>query len=667
MSYRPGVSRIFGFTFLMMAFGLPASAQTATAAPPRRPDHRLQPARPSAERSVSLRKLAGCEATASYIAEAAVETVLSYRYNRWFMTPWAGGAEDGTRTDLPDDYTTTNNQEQGVDELDIVKTNGTHLFATEGGTLHILGSWPAAATRELAAVPSADAAYGLFLHENLVLVASQAWNPEVGLLRPSGGTRLELFDVTDPAAPRSVRTIDVEGWLADARLIDGHLYAVLTSYVELPSVLWDLAWRDDLGLPDLPWDADDAERERVLAEARAILAPLVREVISEYDVRELLPQVRDWSPDDPDAQASPLLQCSALYRPPQVSSLGVLSVLHLDLNDNGPITATGVMADGWTVYASATSLYVAQTSNWWWWGWAPQEMTTTIHKFELDPADANPVSYVASGQVDGWLLDQFALSEHDGHLRVATTEFDWWWGTTANDEPASLVTVLADDGEGTLRQTGRLGGLGPGEQIYAVRFMGDTGFVVTFRQVDPLYTLDLSDPSRPTVVGELEVTGYSSYLHPIGDGWLLAVGMEADEEGRVLGLSVSVFDVRDLAEPRLAHRYVVEGDEDSWSWSEALSDHHAFTYHRGVLSIPAYISGPEGRFSGLIVLAVDPESGISELGRIDHLDLAGDDYGAWMRRSVYIEDAVYSLSSAGVKVNDLHNPAIEYARVVFGE
>ena len=347
----------------------------------------------------------------------------------------------------------------------------------------------------------------------------------------------------------------------------------------------------------------------------------------------------------------------------------MLSVLHFDLDDHGPVTATGLIADGWTIYASQKSLYAAQTSHSWsgWWGWSPTEMTTVIHKFELDPSRPSPVRYAASGSVDGWILDQFALSEHDGYLRVATTEFDWWWGRTPDEEQASSVTVLADDGWGKLREVGHVGGLGPGERIFAVRFMGAKGYVVTFEQVDPLYTLDLSESTEPKVVGELKVTGFSSYLHPIGDDWLLAVGMEADEEGRVQGLAVSVFDVRDFADPKLAHRYLIEGDDDFWSWSEALNDHHAFTYHRGILSIPAYISGAEGRFNGLLVLAVDPEDGIWELGRIDHQDLGKSDEHVWMRRSVYIEDAIYSLSSAGVKVNSLHNPEVELANVPFGE
>jgi uncharacterized secreted protein with C-terminal beta-propeller domain len=500
-------------------------------------------------------------------------------------------------------------------------------------------------------------------------VVSQAWSEDADFLFEFGGTRLELLDVSDPSSPVVLRTIDVEGWLVDTRLIDGDLYAVVRSYIDLPGELWDLAWREDIGLPDLPWDATDLERERVLAEARVILKPHVNEIMDRYPTEEMLPRLRDETPHAPETGPRQLLECGSIYRPAEISDWSILSVLHLGLDQDGPVTATGLIAEGWTVYASKANLYVAQTSNsWsWWWGWAPAEMTTVIHKFRLDPSASEPVRYFASGEVKGWILDQFSLSEYDGHLRVATTEFDWWWGATPDAEPTSSVTVLADNSHGELQTVGRVGGLGPGERIFAVRFMGSKAYVVTFEQIDPLYTLDVSDPTEPKVIGELEVTGFSSYLHPIGGDFLLAVGQEADEEGRVIGLAVSIFDVRDFANPTLAHRYLIEGDDDTWSWSEALHDHHAFTYHRGVLSIPVYIGGAGGRFSGLLVLAVDPEDGIHELGRIDHQDLSGAEDRAWMRRSVYIEDAIYSLSSAGVKVNSLHNPEVELAKVPFEE
>jgi uncharacterized secreted protein with C-terminal beta-propeller domain len=663
-------SAVLTASLCLAALSLAASPDTVSRRERSRrvPARRIGPAAP-VTRSSALSALQSCDEVRASLVDAAVERVLEYRYGGWFLVPWAG-AEDGREvSDVPSDYTTTNTQERGVDELDIVKTNGTHLYAVEGDQLHILQSWPADATSEVATAGAGNQSTGLFLRNDRVLVASQVWEEKSAFPFRIGGTRLELMDVKDPSSPVVLRTVDVEGSLVDARLIDGHLYAVIRSYIELPGELWDLAWRDDLGLPEIPWDVSEDERERDLAEAREILRPFVAEIVDRYPFEDMSPQILDRTPYDPDPAPEPLFDCGSLYRPAQTSDWAFLSILHLDLDQDGPVDAIGLIADGWTVYASATSLYVAQTSNvWaWWWGWMPAEMTTSIHKFELDPSLPEPVRYAASGEVDGWILDQFSMSEFEGYLRVASTEFDWWWGTTPDEEPASSVTVLGDDGRGNLQQVGHVGGLGPGEQIHAVRFIGDKGYVVTFEQIDPLFTIDLGDPATPEVVGELEVTGFSSYLHPIGDDWLLAVGQEADEEGRVLGLAVSIFDVRDFANPVLAHRYLIEGDENSWSWSEALSDHHAFTYHRGVLSIPIYVSGAEGRFSGLLVLAVDPDRGIWELGRVDHQDLGTSNHHAWMRRSVYIEDAIYSLSSAGVKVNSLLNPEVELAKVPFGE
>ena len=192
-------------------------------------------------------------------------------------------------------------------------------------------------------------------------------------------------------------------------------------------------------------------------------------------------------------------------------------------------SVASVMSGGDTVYASTDRLYVA---NHRWIDSDDEEisgLTTHIHRFGMGGPEG-PV-YEASGSVEGFLLDQFAMSEHDGYLRVASTSAPPWW--RSDEEPDSRVDVLERNGR-ELRVVGSVGGLGRGERIYAVRFMGDVGYVVTFRETDPLYTIDLSDPHDPEVVGELKILGYSAYLHPIGDGLLLGVGQDADEEGRVM-------------------------------------------------------------------------------------------------------------------------------------
>jgi hypothetical protein len=253
----------------------------------------------------------------------------------------------------------------------------------------------------------------------------------------------------------------------------------------------------------------------------------------------------------------------------------MLTVLTLNLagdklGTGDPVT---IVADGNMVYSNGPSLYVVNDNRWRVQPLAlrvlpngspavrpsPPQPRTEIYQF--DTSGTGRPKYLGAGSVPGYVLNQYALSDWQGNLRVATTSGD-----------ASTVSVLHRSGQ-TLRQVGSVGGLGKGQRIYAVRFDAGVGYVVTFRQTDPLYTLDLRDPAHPTVTGSLEINGYSAYLHPLGNGRLIGVGQEADANGRVQGTQVSLFDVSDPAAPhRLAQFHVQYGH------SEAEFDPHAFLY-----------------------------------------------------------------------------------------
>ncbi len=196
----------------------------------------------------------------------------------------------------------------------------------------------------------------------------------------------------------------------------------------------------------------------------------------------------------------------------------------------------------------------------------PGPPPTLIHQFSLD--DGTGAAYVASGEVEGRLLNQFAMSEYNGDLRVATTTDNWG---NFGDQSESTVYVLRPSGA-DLEQISSISGLGKGEQIYSVRFIDDVGYVVTFRQVDPLYVLDLSDPANPVLDGELKIPGYSAYLHPVGDGLLLGVGQDATDEGRTTGTQLSLFDVSDPANPQRISTLPIGGQ------SEVEWDHKAFLF-----------------------------------------------------------------------------------------
>jgi uncharacterized secreted protein with C-terminal beta-propeller domain len=635
---------------------------------------------PEAPEHVALQAYAGCEDLRSYMSDVVLETVLQCKYHficqnwwrPWDENPWSvPGTLDNGGVESPTDYTSTNVQEQGVDEVDFVKTDGDYIYVVHSGKLLIVKSWPAADSEIVATVNLWSHPSGLFLFDDYVLVFSSF---SQGGKRFAWGTRLDMIDVSDRHAPAIVRSIEVEGSMVGARMIDGHVYVILSTDIGIPDAAWQLIHDPDLGLPEVSWDDPQDVREAAAEVARGILQPYIDELVTMLNPEDLIPLMRDRTLASPFPETERLLECSDIYRPAKKAEYSVLSVLHFDLGSTDPelteLDGTGLLANGMTVYASSENLYLAQSSRWSWWGRGDLERTSAIHKFELTANPEQPVRYLASGEIRGWLLNQFSMGEHEGYLRVATTEFDWWWGGTEDEEDqGSLVSVLADNHWGELIQVGQVSGIAPGERIYATRFLGDKGYLVTFVQVDPLFTLDLSDPTNPQVVGELKIPGYSAYLHPVDEGHLLAVGMHGDDLGRLGGLAVNLFDVSDFANPILAHQYII-GDEQGWSWSEALSNHHAFTFHRDVLSIPAYLGGGEEGFSGLLVFDIDIEAGIEELGRVEATSfedcwLYSGRCSASMRRSIYIEDYLYALSTAGIKVNELLRPDVEVAAVWF--
>jgi hypothetical protein len=301
------------------------------------------------------------------------------------------------------------------------------------------------------------------------------------------------------------------------------------------------------------------------------------------------------------------------------------------------------MTDAQVVYGSTRSLYVATRA----WTGAPGGDATQIHRF--DAPEAPETAYRATGAVAGWLLNQFALSEHEGLLRVASTR-EAARGGPADGETESMVTVLAQEG-GTLRPIGTVGDLGRGERIFAVRFLGAVGYVVTFRQTDPLYTLDLSAPRAPRVAGELKIRGYSAYLHPVGPGLLLGVGQDATPEGRILGTQLSLFDVSRPEAPVRLHGRTLGGA----GASEAEYDHRAFLHwaptRLAVLPFETYGTGDAPPSASAAGFRVDPATGIEAIGRIQHPE---DRLGAApIRRSVVVGGRLFTLSARGLLTSDL--------------
>lgn len=569
----------------------------------------------------------------------------------------AFGRPDAAAWRESDDHSDTNTQVGGVDEADLVETDGQILYVISGQDVVAFAAWPADQLRELARWRIEGSPQGLYLHEGKLTVVSSTWRweptdpialpfvdraapgvaPWYGLYRSQvHSTVLELAaaDGDDAAegemAFRVVEETAVDGRLVDSRAVGSRVYLVVQNHMRLPEPRL------------LPFEARGRQWQRYETKAE------FQKRLEAMSLDELLPGL-----EADDQPGTPLID-EALLVGERIFSSDLLSTVTLDSADGvgGALDVTTIFGTGGTVYASGRNLYVSAQS---WWNEA-----TEVYKFAMTDEGTE---LAATGAVKGRLINQFAMDEQvqDGRevLRLATTTS---WGS----DQANHVFVLQEQGS-SLEQVGSIEGLAPGEQIYSVRFMGDRGFVVTFRQVDPLFALDLSDPANPTVAGELKVPGYSAYLHPVGADHLLGFGRDADEAGRIRGLQLSLFDVSDLDSPQQVD--VMRFGVDNWgSHSEAEWDHHAFSYFdsHGIVALPVNSwwwsridagFGPDA-VGGLAVIRVDTAGGedaLTSLGTVEH--------DSEVRRSLRIGDYLYSVSQTWVKVNELENPEVQVAAV----
>ena len=511
-------------------------------------------------------------------------------------------------------------------------------------------------------------------------------------------SKLTVFNLSDRSAPQVERELYMEGWYQTAREVDGTVRMVSQGYLDIPNLVywpelpdeyWDIYWEDEDGF----WD-DKAMKERaeqLWMTAINVTIAQNEAIIDATDLDELVPRVYEMAGENVTVHSfTDATNCQDFVVAEDGTAHGVTSIMTLDLADsNLSFEADHVMSNWATIYASADMLVIAEMANDWWWFWddetARYEEATNLHAFDI--SQPGETSYIGSGRVNGTILDQFSLSEYNGFLRVATTTGQWgrWWLPAEEQTgPENHVFVLEQLTHGDcavnctteLETVGHVGGIAIGERIWSSRFVGDRGYLVTFRNIDPLWTLDLSDPANPQVIGELEVPGVSTYIHPLDENHLLTIGIGGDENGLDWGSTqLSLFDVSDFENPVLASKLELspvaadEKHEWSWAWSEATYEHKAFQYWNGKLAIPLSTSrytwdasgyGHYEYVSKLVLVDVSTETGLSiyDGTSIDHsMFYNGNDEWYWdrpdIRRTVFIDDYVYAISQHGVTVHQL--------------
>jgi uncharacterized secreted protein with C-terminal beta-propeller domain len=556
-------------------------------------------------------------------------------------------ADGGSEQPAINSVTGTNNQVAGVDEADFVKTTGDYTYLLSGGNLVILQTWPADQSQEISRTEIDGTPIALFINGDIAWVVSELTQQSYAQFEESLAagiaprinqtTKVTLLQITDPAQPVLIRETVFESSYVDARMIGQQVYLIVTAQLDLNPVL------------------DDPEN---------------------VEINELLPTLADNTAPSTNSEpnASVICGCDAIYRPGVANGTGTTTVLGFDLaNPLADISSQTILGNSGLVYASQENLYIAsvEDQNWLWLpvmeGEEDPTPSTTIHKFTLQ---SNP-QYVASGSVDGHLLNQFAMDEYQDTLRLVTTEQAWW----SSADPENRLYVMEQSGD-QLIQRARLDGLGkPGESVFAVRFDEDKGYLVTFEQIDPLITLDLSDARNPVVAGELEVPGFSTYLHPIEGDMILAVGTDTDS----WGVKLSLFDISDFAQPVLLYDHLA----GTGSYTEAEYNHHAFTWfeQEKMLAIPitkwsqtSNTFDYDDIFNGLELFRVTAQEGIQPYAAIDHdifyknPNSSNFYYPESVRRSFFVADDamnsyIYSISGRGFLINDLAAPDVNLVEI----
>ncbi|MBE3102955.1 MAG: beta-propeller domain-containing protein [Bacilli bacterium] len=546
-------------------------------------------------------------------------------------------SESGTGGEI--EYSQTNNQVEGVDEADIVKTDGEFIYAIANGVVIITDVRRPAAMKKIAELPAEESFYPtqLFLHEDTLIVLgdkhipydySETSDENSKMMMPfNSSTNVRFYNVKDARNPKLVREIGAEGYLNGARKTENILYFV----TNVSPDYWILAGGKDA---------------------------------------ELRPYTFDSQKDD---KASPMSFSDLSILPGTLE--GTYSVITaIDLNNlkESKVVTKGYLGGNNAMYMSKESLYLtapiyiptAQDKNKTSIDmmWNPQETNTEIFKFKLD---STAVDFVSSAEVTGMLLNQFSMDEHDGYFRVVTTKGFAW----DEKSPSENNLFILDVG---MNQVGSIVGLAKGERIYSARFMGDKAYMVTFKETDPLFVMDVSNPAKPKVLGELKIPGFSNYLHPIDENHLIGFGYDTKsvpgENGgqtRIFtgGMKISLFDVTDFANPKEKDVEILGGQG---TYSSLQYDHKALFQHRekGLYGFPVTLyegtnKDGYGEYAGEggIVYEITSKEGIKQVANMINQrnpKQPFEDGENLIQRMVYSGNTLYTISVREMKSYDIN-------------
>jgi len=654
-----------------------------------------------------LKKFSSPEEMKNFFANRPASSSGSYLDSQGFglrtdMAATEASAPKGLGAGPANNFSTTNVQVAGVDEADIVKTDGDYIYTLNNNIISIVKAVPAAEASLVATIKLEGQGQELYITKDKLVVFGydQSANDLAAKMmwRPNSYIFLSVYDISDKTKPSVLKNFKLEGSYTTSRLIGERLYFISTTYnfypasdFILPKVLLDdkvisseqtsasyiypevyyvdtnsaynattvaLLSLDELNKPFLSQVYMMPSGESTYVSTDNLYLTYTK-YLSEYQLR--MSVARDFM----------------FSRLPEADRTKINKIEAIDstiLSDDEKAGKVNQVIDNYFARLEETERMnlIKQLDD---------EFTqryqsvykelekTVIHKINL--ADGK-LTYQTSAEVSGHVLNQFSMDEYKGYFRLATTRSQSWimpfaatfrgaMPTTEVEASYNNVYTLDDK----LAVVSSIENLAPGERIYAVRFVGERGYVVTFKQTDPLFVLDFKDPAKPILAGQLKIPGFSSYLHPYKENILIGLGKEVLDKGEqgieVQGLKISLFDVSDAANPKEINSLALGG---RGSDSSVLFDHKAFLLvpDKDLIAFPMSLTKPGSTnymtdFQGLGVFKIEADK-IVEAGRISNLSTTeqGDivfDNAKMILRSLYINDYLYAMSPALININQL--------------
>ena len=463
-------------------------------------------------------------------------------------------------------YSDTNVRTEGIGEADIVKTDGENIYLVNGETVEIVDI-TSDEMEHLAQIEMDEDCYvtELYAADERLLILYTREEYDDGKTGYDGTYRqytcTDVYDISDPADPEKISTLSQSGYYNTMRVKDGYVY-VLSDY-------------------SLPYD------------------------ISRPEPRTYIPEVQ-----------GEIMPVSDIYMPQRKMGNDYTVITAFSLDDPKEKTdSKAVFGTAGECYVSTENIYVTESY------YNNNDANVTQTSIRRIAYEDGVLTGTAQTKVDGILNDSFSIDEYDGYLRMVTTV------TSVNEAEGSFLTVLADifrreETETEVRNvdtnslyildsdlnvTGEIRDLAPDERVYSARLMGDIGYFVTFRETDPLFSADLSDPHNPKIIGELKIPGFSEYLHPYGEGKLLGIGMDVDEETVATeGVKLSMFDISDPSDVKEENKYIMEemyGTDAGYDYKAVFAD-----VEKNLFGFLAY-----GDSSVYTVFTYDEEGGFREV------------------------------------------------------